>query len=174
MKRLYLLPLVCAVLLAGCKEQLWDYPNEEISITVVNAQGKDLLFEENDGDILGNNISIDYNGKNYTRQPYTRAAVPPNPPKWKGFRVKTSIYTHTKGALVFGEFSVDTKGYRGESFTINWGDGTTSEVTFDLYATSNGKKKEPTIHRSIWLDGELQSDQVLAVEVTAGAEGVGK
>ncbi len=78
-----------------------------------------------------------------------------NLPKWNEdgrdpFRLNGYL---DKARLLFGEFSVDTKQYRDEPFTISWGDGTTSQVTFDLYTTSNGKGQEPTVHQAIRVTG---------------------
>ncbi len=52
-----------------------------------------------------------------------------------------------------------------QTFTIHWGDGTSDEIMFDLYVTYRKKGTESTVHRKIWLNGELQSDNSLFVEI---------
>ena len=174
-KRLfYLLPLACMVLLAGCDPeeppQKWDYLNVNIIINVVDEQGVNLLDERASGTnwILEQNMKIIYDGTTYSLKKTTRAENPVLP-VMNGFYLQ-GYYAEAK--LIFGEFSIDTKEYRGETFTIDWGDGTTSEVKFDLYTTSNGSE-QPTYHYATWLDGKVNNETSLTVTVTAGAEGVG-
>ncbi|EXY94109.1 putative lipoprotein [Bacteroides fragilis str. 3998 T(B) 4] len=61
--------------------------------------------------------------------------------------------------LSFGEFSPEHQ-YKGETFTIHWGDGTKDVVKFDLYIT--WKKQNPTIHKRLYLnDKEYSKDSFL-------------
>jgi hypothetical protein len=64
--------------------------------------------------------------------------------------------------LRFGEFGPNYD-YKGETFTIHWGDGTSDEVKFDLYIT--WKKGDPTIHDKIWLNGEQKNVDWFTLEV---------
>ena len=163
MKRIlfYLLPAVAVVaLLAGCKKPKWDYPNTEIGITLFDAEGNDKLTRWSS--VFDNDITIEYNGETYSLIGPTRAAGP-ELPVMKGVRWKESI-TSVPNQLLFGEFSVDTKQYRKESFTIDWGDGNRNEIEFDLYTTSNGRKKQPTIHEATWVDG-VENSNTLVVRI---------
>lgn len=171
---LYFLTPVCAFILAGCGPKTkWDYPNSNISIIVRDAAGRNLCNPNGSGFdcILPDGITITYNGVEYDLYipgvSPTRATEP-DMPKWTEDGRKPFRWNERSddGAMLqFGEFSVDTKNYRGETFTIDWGDGTRSEVTFDLYATSNGKKKQPTVHQATWVDGEVNSGTSLIVNI---------
>ncbi|MDR2894649.1 MAG: hypothetical protein LBU97_04230, partial [Alistipes sp.] len=85
-------------------------------------------------------------------------------PDFNGLTLRSTMFQGS-AAMVFGEFSVDTREYRGETFTIDWGDGTSDEISFDLFVTSNGRKDEPTLHQAIRLNGEPQDDQMLVVTI---------
>ncbi len=139
-------------------------------IEALIEQGVNLLDERASGTnwILEQNMKIIYDGTSYSLRKATRAEDPVLP-VMNGFYLQ-GYYAEAK--LIFGEFSIDTKEYRGETFTIDWGDGTTSEVKFDLYVTQN-ENEQPTYHFATWLDGKVNNETSLTVTVTAGAEGVG-
>ncbi len=66
-------------------------------------------------------------------------------------------------SFTFGDLHLGKEGgYHEETFTIDWGDGTTSEVAFDFYVTWHFEEKwgfdVPTIHKRLWIDGLLISD----------------
>ena len=67
-----------------------------------------------------------------------------------------------KRVLSFGEFSPEHK-YKGETFTIHWGDGTKDVVKFDLYIT--WKKQDPTIHKKLYLNGKEYSEDSFLIEI---------
>jgi hypothetical protein len=142
-------------MLAGCTEGTvkWDYPNENVVIAVKSESGRNLLDPGYSGNIL-EGITVTYNGEEYPWKIEPKTRAEPDLPEMTGLRLSTSWDITTSYVLLFGEFSIDTKNDRGETFTINWGDGTTSEVGFDLYATPNGKNEQPTIHKATRLDGE--------------------
>ena len=160
---LSLLPAALMLLTVGCTpEKNWDYPNDEITITLVNSAGEDMLYRQSD--ILQNAITIEYDGKTFRMGGLTRADGP-DLPEWKGLVWKGSVSGRIPNRLVFGEFSVDTKQYRRETFTIDWGDGNRNVIEFDLYSTSNGKKDEPTIHYATWVDGKVNSASSLNAHI---------
>jgi hypothetical protein len=158
-----------AVSFASCeKETKWDHYNSDITIFVKNSAGENLCSPSEWGHVLWypsdkgttgqrkTSPSIEYKGQTITLaptglegDPQTRSATRAGDgmPEWKGFRWNEGY--GDVAALVFGQFSVDTKQYRGETFTINWADGTNSVVVFDFYTTSNGKKEKPTFHEAI-------------------------
>jgi hypothetical protein len=169
MKKLFFLPLICAVMfLAGCKKEepprRWDYPNVSIIINVEDENGVNLLNERTAGTdcIINNKMKITYNGEEFPLKKPTRADEPILP-VMNGFRL---MGWYAEAKLSFGEFSIDTKEYRGETFTIDWGDGTQSQVTFDLYATPNGND-QPTFHYATRLDGVTNNETSLTVDVKA-------
>jgi hypothetical protein len=101
-------------------------------------------------------------------EPVTRATMA----VWEGLRIgKYYGYQGDSGtpALLFGEFRTSTDGFHGETFIIDWGDGTHSAVMFDLYVTwsrsKNKGREEPTVHKKIWIDGKLQSDDSLVAVI---------
>jgi hypothetical protein len=172
----YIITLACIVLLAGCRkptpEPKWDHLNVNIVIHVMDQSGGNLLDYRNLlGNILDNDMKIIYNGETFKfKDPYTRADEPLLP-VMDGFRLHDY---YQKAKFIFGEFSVDTKQYHNEPFTIDWGDGTKSDVTFDLYTTDNGDD-QPTTHYATRVDGELNNEGSLTVEITAaGPNMVGK
>ncbi|MDR2913082.1 MAG: hypothetical protein LBV38_07350 [Alistipes sp.] len=154
---------LAAMLLAGCEEEKqWDFYNTEIVIDLRDGDGKNLFDAYHPESMRDNRVSISYDGATYPlvfEEPNTRAERVL--PQWNAngrnpFRLIG--YYETENSLVrlvFGEFSADTKNYHAESFNINWGDGTMSEVRFDLYAASNGKNEEPTMHEAIWVESGL-------------------
>ncbi len=91
-------------------------------------------------------------------------------PVMKGFRLEGY---RNSAKLWFGQFSNDTKEYRGESFTILWGDGTSSLVEFDLYPMPAAGDENPSYYQATRLDGTVNSTVSLSVTVTAGRDGVG-
>lgn len=128
---------------------LWDFVNTSILIKVENVQGADLLNPQQEGNITGNTIKAIFGDKEFVRdadieQPQTRF----NMPHWSG------LYTYERKGeyfLAFGEFS-PVKHYKNATFTIDWGDGTTDVIGFDYYIT--WKKKQPTVHEALYLNGE--------------------
>ena len=166
------LPLVVFIfsitLLVGCKDvvyPIWDFPHWDIGIVVRNSTGEDLLDPETTGNILGNDVTVVYDYRIYEMWDARTRWIPP---QWFGLRVGKYWYDDENGdiALLFGQFSPESgDGYHGATMTIDWGDGTSNEIKFDLYVTYRKKGKEATVHRRIWLDGKFQSDTQLAVEI---------
>ena len=175
---LCLLPLACTVMLAtGCApERQWDYYNTDIVIELRDSQGWNWFDSRRpDGNLRNSDVEILYDGATYDLKyldPNTRAAERDLPEWTENGRnpFRYSGYFETENSrirLLFGEFSADTKNYRGETFTIDWGNGTESVVKFDLYAISNGKNKEPSIHEAIWVESGIgagtRSDNLLVL-----------
>ena len=68
---------------------------------------------------------------------------------WPCAIIKTT--TPHKYRLAFGEFTPEDD-FKNESFTLDWGDGTTDEISFDCYIT--WKDQDPTVHKKLFLNGE--------------------
>jgi hypothetical protein len=155
----------------GTQETPYDYYETEVTIYVRNAEGVNLLSPREAGSanhILFDPISIDYAGRNYPVPATNLPGDPRNPtatranevtlPRWDE-NGRTPLKWNDKfddsSALIFGEFSVDTKSYKDEEFTINWGDGSKTEVKFDLYPVWEEGKDQPTVREATWIkDGE--------------------
>lgn len=143
-----------------CENVERDLITPDICIVVTNAVGENLLDPDVEGNILDSDITVEYNGETYAlTDKNTRASKP----VWHGLRIEKFDYGDDRPTLKFGEFDTSV-GQRGETFTVNWGDGTSNDVAFDLYAT--WKKCNPTVHQKIWLDGVLKSNDSLVIEMT--------
>lgn len=167
MKRLFLKCGLAAVYLAGLltagcagDEQadfVWDFYNPSVVFFVRDAAtGADLLDPEAP-EALGSSAVAVYRGVRYeaalTEYPYASPLrTRYNPPRGLCLQLYRYASEPSRYCLDFGEFSpVDD--HRDEELTIEWGDRTVSTVRFDLYIT--WKRNEPTVHRTIRLDGEL-------------------
>ncbi len=167
-----MIALCIVMMFAGCDKHqddiIWDFVNWNVVLIVDSPKGN-LLDPATEGNILDNDIIVEYNGKMYRMNgQQTRE----NPPVWEGLRIGEYYgYQGDDGtpALLFGEFATTTNGFRNETFIIDWGDGTHSAVMFDLYITWawNERKdyNEPTVHKRIWIDGELKSDDSLVAVI---------
>ena len=72
------------------------------------------------------------------------------------------IYDRVKGYhLAFGEFD-PTDGLKGQSFVVDWGDGTSTKVEFDLYVVWKKNRKEriyeAEVHSPIRVDGAARGE----------------
>lgn len=123
-----------------------DFDRYEVVFRVCDTAGKDLLAQDNPCNITNDRISVSFRNGTY---PLTDAAEPSDgepmlrlvkDPDDSGY------------ALRFGRFS-PADDYRSETFTLDWGDGRTTEVEFSLYA----ERQEGVIVvcSPIRIDGEL-------------------
>ena len=163
MKRLL---LIAALAFAACENgdktilpvEYEDYC--AVTIAVENSNGDNLFDLFFDDHILKNDIYIDYNDEIFPLYNALKPTRDVGPPPFE------FTYNFYDKLLQLGWF-YSNRGFHGESFTINWGDGTSDEVKFDLYVTWEGKEyySKPTIYKKIWLNGELQSYTQLTVEI---------
>jgi hypothetical protein len=141
----------------------WDFVNPDVCFFVRNANGDNLLDPAFEGNILENEISVDYKGETYTLNSDTNPSTRANMEIWRGLRVEpySSLIDETP-VLKFGEFRTTSGSgsYHGETFTISWGDGTSDEVAFDLYI-----KGSHNVQQKIWLNGALKSENSLNIEI---------
>lgn len=144
-------PLALGVL-AGCSEEveyempIYDFVNPSVCFFVSDAAtGVNLLDPDEPDAILGRPIAVTYGGKRYevaadaVAAPATRATMPrPLALRLEG----ANEYDRIKGYhLAFGEFD-PTDGLKGQSFVVDWGDGTSTKVEFDLYVVWKKNRKE--------------------------------
>ena len=171
MKRVLLLTVIM-LSFVSCDKEVKKYRYENTSgsvlIYVKDANGNNLLDPDFEGNILNTDIYAEYKKEIYSVYnhpfyfPRTRVA---DPPHWWGL-----VYMLPDGSerLHFGDFiTTRDREFHGETFTINWGDGTSDEIKFDLYVAWEGEEhySEPIDVRKIWLNGELQSDNSLWIEI---------
>ena len=147
-------PLALGVL-AGCSEEveyempIYDFVNPSVCFFVSDAAtGVNLLDPDEPDAILGRPIAVTYGGKRYevaadaVAAPATRATMPrPLALRLEG----ANEYDRIKGYhLAFGEFD-PTDGLKGQSFVVDWGDGTSTKVEFDLYVVWKNDKAHYTL-----------------------------
>ncbi len=148
--------MLAVMSLVSCKT--WDFVNPDVCIMIMDDSGNNLLDPDAEVNILSNNITVDYDGQTHSLL-RTRDS---GPARWQGLRIEPYSSSNNSPVLKFGEFKTTSgsSSYRGEVFTINWGDGTSDEVQFDLYVRGTHNVIE-----KIWLNGELQSDDSLVVTI---------
>ena len=140
-------PLALGVL-AGCSEEveyempIYDFVNPSVCFFVSDAAtGVNLLDPDEPDAILGRPIAVTYGGKRYE---------------------VAAEYDRIKGYhLAFGEFD-PTDGLKGQSFVVDWGDGTSTKVEFDLYVVWKKNRKEriyeAEVHSPIRVDGAARGE----------------
>ena len=158
--------------LAGCSEEveyempIYDFVNPSVCFFVSDAAtGVNLLDPDEPDAILGRPIAVTYDGKCYEVTtdarpvPMTRA----NLPRPLALRLEgANEYDRVKGYhLAFGEFD-PTDGLKGQSFVVDWGDGTSTKVEFDLYVVWKKNRKEriyeAEVHSPIRVDGVARGE----------------
>lgn len=125
-----------------------DYRNESIVFAVRNAEGEDLLDPFLENNICRQEIVVKYAGKSYSAGWWGQSYLPV---RKLALRLDTDPKTEC-GTLSFGEFS-PLGGYRDETFSIDWGNGRTDEVSFDLYVEKGGSGVS-AVHRALKFNGE--------------------
>ena len=135
-------PLALGVL-SGCSEEveyemsIYDFVNPSVCFFVSDAAtGVNLLDPDEPDAILGRPLALRLEGANE----YDRI---------KGYH------------LAFGEFDL-TDGLKGQSFVVDWGDGTSTKVEFDLYVVWKKNRKEriyeAEVHSPIRVDGAARGE----------------
>ena len=157
--------LLAIVLFSGCSsssddDRIYDFVNPSVVFYVTDAEtGEDLLDPASDKSILDQPIAVIYNEKRFEvvdgkEQHFSRATYA------RPFALRHELRCYgdaSKGwQLAFGEFSPST-GYRDQSFALDWGDGTKTEVTLSIYI--NWSKGEPHIKSPIRVDGQKRDDK---------------
>ncbi len=149
--------MLVSVLFAACetKEGGDSYGGWSVSFAVENAAGDNLLDSGFEGNILGQEIFAEYEGEIFPLHEAVETRALP-PAEWYGLRY--GAWGGNPVRMQFGEFSA-SKNYRDERFTIDWGDGTTTEVKFDLFVRGG------RVRRTLWIDGELVSEDSLVATI---------
>lgn len=125
----------------------WDFANYSI---IFDIEDEKLLND----DANLSKIKVTYNGKEFLysgQDDYNYVKyLPPLP---LAIRCYNSEFDKEKpkNRLAFGEFS-PTKNYKGEKFTIDWGNGRVDNIEFCLFIT--WKKGDPTVHQNLVFNGE--------------------
>lgn len=135
---------------------VWDFVNNNINLRLEDADGGNLLDDANPNRIPDSDITVTYKDEKYEigENPETRAWIE----QWK------ALFTVGAGSdrmLVFGEFQPQ---YTGESFTLDWGDGTQDEIKFDC-ETDWTDPCNPQTRTAIYVNGQKQSESLTATVV---------
>lgn len=166
MKRfVYTLILLTGIFCSGCGDcgsgVIRDFATYDVRFFVTNAAGENLMDPEVEGNWLDRDIYIEYGNEIY-RMNMDDSDTRANMPRWLGLRTGSDYWGEEPIMLRFGEFG-PTAHYQGTTFTIHWGDGTSDEVTFDLYIT--WKKCDPTVHKTLWFNDAKIPDESFNVEI---------
>lgn len=163
MKNLFKLLLLAAVAVVGAacdneeKPMRWesDFSCYSVEFAVEDAEtGEDLLDPATEGNILGQEIKVIYQGKEYIRsktnslnwsvEPSTTSRVNCPRPFALRWGRSNSSYSYL---VAFGEFD-PTQDFHQESFIIDWGDGTQNEIVLDCNTSGS----------ALWVDGVARGD----------------
>ncbi|MDE6497697.1 MAG: hypothetical protein K2L21_03450 [Muribaculaceae bacterium] len=151
MKKIKLwLPVLTLVIAAivSCSESdssdiIWDFVPVEMIVKVHNAAGANLLDADTPGNILGEDISITYNGKNYDLVPTEPGRLWPG--RWYGIFLKEDA--DGESYIYIGEFS-GHDGYILCELHIG-------ENVYDLEVKTKYSAKEGVKSREFYINGKL-------------------
>ena len=119
---------------------------------VQDADGNDLLDASTTGNILSQPITAIYNGKELPLDSMKDKWVPGSPVDI----TFSGLTLHEGGDSYYLEFGLfdSQKDYKNETFIIDWGDGSTTTVTFSRYydRTPTGEKKD--FHYEVLVNGK--------------------
>lgn len=119
---------------------------------VQDAEGNDLLDAKTPGNILSQPIKAIYNGKELPLDSMKDKWVPASPVDINF----SGLTLHEGGDSYYLEFGLfdSLKDYKNETFIIDWGDGSTTTVTFSHYydRTPTGERKD--LHYEVLVNGE--------------------
>ena len=119
---------------------------------VQDADGNDLLDAKTPGNILSQPIKAIYNGKELPLDSMKDKWVPGSPVDI----TFSGLTLHEGGDSYYLEFGLfdSQKDYKNETFIIDWGDGSTTTVTFSRYydRTPTGEKKD--FHYEVLVNGK--------------------
>lgn len=155
-----------AMVVSGCSEDeddiIYDFVNPSVCFYVYDSEsGINLCDPDVENSVFGWPVKVttddgdtypltfdgrpSYDSGDMKSEVSTRATLC----RSRALRLESNL----KGwHLSFGEFS-PTVGYRNKRFEVDWGDGTKTEVCFNLYI--KWKKNKPNINSDIWMDGRL-------------------
>ena len=157
---LLVLPLA---LFTSCEDDdmVWDFAVWNVVVTATDADGVDLFEETKSGELFA-----ECDGNHYPLSAEHTRAIPAI---WRGLIKRYDSRTGLDRVL-FGQFTPES-GYRRKSFTLNWQDGTSVEITFDCYIT--WKRQKATVHTSAKVNGKTswvdpQTGMVISVFMEMG------
>lgn len=137
----------------------WDFNVSNIVLHVTSQEGTNLLDAGVAGNILENDIRIEYAGEVYPLADETGRGGQPESdvpatrmllPAWNGLSL--GMTDDCGPCLKFGEFG-PTKMYKNECFTLDLGTGRTWNISFDFWVDGINTDN-PVVHSSLYVGGE--------------------
>ena len=137
----------------------WDFNVSDIVLHVTSQDGTNLLDAGVAGNILENDIRIEYAGEVYPLADETGRGGQPESdvpatrmllPAWNGLSL--GMTDDCGPCLKFGEFG-PTKMYKNECFTLDLGTGRTWNISFDFWVDGINTDN-PVVHSSLYVGGE--------------------
>lgn len=137
----------------------WDFNVSDIVLHVTSQEETNLLDAGVAGNILENDIRIEYAGEVYPLADETGRGGQPESdvpatrmllPAWNGLSL--GMTDDCGPCLKFGEFG-PTKMYKNECFTLDLGTGRTWNISFDFWVDGINTDN-PVVHSSLYVDGE--------------------
>lgn len=137
----------------------WDFNVSDIVLHVTSQEGTNLLDAGVAGNILENDIRIEYAGEVYPLADETGRGGQPESdvpatrmllPAWNGLSL--GMTDDCGPCLKFGEFG-PTKMYKNECFTLDLGTGRTWNISFDFWVDGINTDN-PVVHSSLYVGGE--------------------
>lgn len=148
--------ITIVLLTISCKDSkeeewwIWDFNSVNISIDIQDEEGNSLINPENPGCVIGESMSMEFDGKEYVLdwdEPYFEEPISHYYlAEFRGLK-----YADWKNLVYFGEFPGDEN--YDYTFTLRY-DG---EV-YDIRLVNEFKwikKNDPSITTSLYLDGQL-------------------
>ena len=134
----------------SCEEQgLWEHDvfPFDINMIIEDTEGNNLLNPEYEGNII-DKIKIIYDGEEYQINEIVTRALPS-----KFYGLRHFCDDSGKHFITFGNFRGETN-YKNEKITIDWGNGTSDEVTFTNKVKGGSHTPTLDIERTIKLNGK--------------------
>lgn len=143
-----------SIILTSCEEKgFWchDVSPFDINMIIEDADGNNLLNPEFEGNII-DQMTLTYNDETYkidnTKENIATRALPS-----EFYGLRHFCCDNGRHFITFGNF-VGEHNYKEEKITINWGDGTSDEVTFTNKVRGGSHTPKLDITRTIKHNGQ--------------------
>ncbi|MFI3324267.1 MAG: hypothetical protein SNI45_06645 [Rikenellaceae bacterium] len=140
---------------------IWDYTPVNISISVSDANGQDLLDESYEGNILSNELSLTHDGQVYYLD-YEASNVATRD-VWVSFNGLTYYSDGVYNLLQYGEFE------GGASYDMELTLDLGTDKQYDLHYVRNfehaDQLEQPTIETQLYIDNTLIDGSIFTIEM---------
>lgn len=167
--------IISAILSSSCGDETLGNSSPQyllgdftFTIKVVDENSENLLLDEDTRNKIAENITITYNGKTYFCDYIIdfQNEMPTLPDDYFGMYMTLMDCKENKEAsyadITFGHF-LSWKFYDDETFTINWGDGSSDTVRFThgCYYTKDNKRVEK---KEFYLNDKNYSEPIFVIK----------